>query len=50
MDENEQMHKHLEKIRHYEGSVNDLKSVIELAIKRTEKESGIKHPIAIINQ
>lgn len=49
MDENEKIHQHLEKIRRYEGNVNDLKSAIELAIKRTERESGTKHTLAIIN-
>ena len=49
MDENEKMHNHLEKIRNYKGNVNDLKSAIELAIKRTEKESGTRHTLAIIN-
>lgn len=49
MDENKEMHDHLEKIRKYEGSVDDLKRAIELAIRRTEKESGTKHRLAIIN-
>lgn len=49
MDENKEMHDHLERIRRYKGNVNDLKSAIELAIRRTERESGTKHPLAIIN-